>query len=326
MTQQVLMDPISEADYVLSACGRRQPPPGVSWVDLPYVLPFNWSQFANAAPVTPAQGRLANNSKATFICRGVMIQSPVGVRIKWPSGRYLQQGPTWTGQAQPGNPIGTGGNMIALNAEVEIEAGAKISIEMSGGTAGLVNIQFWGMLRYLLMSAPGGGAPVMVPDPIAELEGRPRYRCGPPQNIMAPEWLIGNQCTPETPDGFKDEPFTFFSPAIVVPVGGQIYNTATIVPGSDDVVVKRIRAISTYALDGGSAIPVFAMRLPSGYSVTGGDMVPTPFLFWWPVFPTMRLNPGDRVIIDMADMQSSGGGSISTVFEFDAVKRRKVLS
>jgi hypothetical protein len=321
------MDPIGEADYVLSACGRRQAPAGANYVDLPIVLPFNWSQFNNTAPVTPAQGRLANNSKVSFFCRGIEIQSPVGVRIKWPSGRYWQQGPTWTGPTQPGNPIGTGGNLIALDSEIEIAPGAKVAIEMSGGTNGLVNIQFWGVLRYLLMSAPGGGSPVMIPDPIAELEGRPRYRCGPPQNIMAPEWLLGNQCTPETPDGFIDEPFTFFSPAIAVTVGGQVYGTAVIVPGSDLMIVKRIRAISTYSLDqGGSAIPVFAMRLPNGYSITGGDMVPTPFLFWWPVFPTMQLQPGDRVIIDMADMQSAGGGSISTVFEFEAVKRRKVAA
>lgn len=328
---QLRMQPLREADMVLDACGRRQPPPGYRWVDLPAVLPFNWSQFATVAPVTPAQGRVANNSKANFICRGVMIQSPVGVRIRWPGGRYLSQGPTWVGvPTVPGNPIATGGSMIALDSEQEIERGAKIAIEMSGGTAGLVNIQFWGVRRYLLMQPKNGGAgssPAMIPDPIDELEARPRYRCGPPQNIMAPEWYLGNQCTPETPAGYEDEPFTFFSPPITVPVAKQNFNNAVIVPGGDDVIIRRYRAITDYSGLGGasSTIPVFSLRLPNGYSVTGGDLVPTPFLFWIPMFPTIRLHPGDRIILDVADMQPVGTGSVTTTFEFEGVKRRKLI-
>jgi hypothetical protein len=326
------MEPLREADMVLDACGRRQPPSGYRWVDLPAVLPFNWSKFEAVAPVTPAQGRIANNSRANFICRGVMIQSPVGVRIRWPGGRYLSQGPTWVNLPAPGNPSATGGSIIALDTEQVIERGAKIAIEMSGGTAGLVNIQFWGVLRYLLMSGKNGGAgdgsaPVMMPDPIDELEARSRFRCGPPQNIMAPEWYLGNQCTRETPDGFEDEAFTFLSGGITVPVGGQNFNNAVIVPGGDDVIVRRYRAITDYTalMPASSTVPVFSLRLPSGYSVTGGDLVPTPNLFWIPMFPSIRLHPGDRMIIDMGDMQPLGSGSVTTTFEFEAVKRRKLL-
>lgn len=322
----VNMQPLTDADMVLTLCGRPVPPEGVTVVDLSYVLPFHSSSFAITAPVTPSQERIANNSKATFLCKGVVIESPLGVRIKWPSGRYYQQGPTWDGLPAPGNPRGTGGNLIALDSEIEVDRGAKITVEMSGSTAGEVDVQFWGVLRYFLMKQTGTVPTLaMIQDPVLQLEERPRYRCGPPQNIMAPEWYLGNQCTFETPPGFVDIPYTFFSPAITVAVGSQVFGTQVIIPGGDDVVIKRVRTLSDYSgLDGGaSAVPVFTMRLPSGYSITGGDMVPALPLFWWPVFPTTRIKYGQRIIIDMADMQGVGAGSITSVFEFDAVKRRR---
>lgn len=317
------IEALSEADYILNSCARRIAPDGSRAVDLPYSACFHSSQFATVAPITPTQGRLANNSKAIFVIRGVVIQSPVGVRIRWPNGRYLQQGPTWAGAVPNalGNPAGTGGNMIALDSEVIMDRGSKLTVEMSGGTAGVVNVQFVGVLRYLVMEK--GAAQLVTSDPVGELEARPRYLCGPPQNIMAPEWFLGNQCTPEVPDGFEDEPYTFFSPSITVAVGSRVFGTQIIIPGSDDVVVRRVRMISEYNLDG-SAVPVFAMRLPNGYALTGGDMVPGLPLFWWPWLPSTRIPYGQRIIVDVADMQGSGSGSITSKFEFDAVRRRRV--
>ena len=318
------VEALSEADYILNACGRLVAPDGARSVDLPYAATFHSSQFATAPPATPTQGRLANNSKATFVIRGVVIQSPIGVRIRWPNGRYLQQGPTWAGAVPNalGNPAGTGGNMLALDSEVTMERGAKLTVEMSGGVAGVVNVQFVGVLRYLVMSSAAGDNPPVY-DPIAELEARPRYLCGPPQNIMAPEWFLGNQCTPETPDGYEDEPYTFFSPSITVAVGSRVFGTQIIIPGSDDVVVRRVRMISEYNLDG-SAVPVFAMRLPNGYTLTGGDMIPGLPLFWWPWLPSTLIPYGQRIIVDVADIQGSGSGTITSKFEFDAVRRRRV--
>lgn len=319
------IEALTEADYILNACGRRIAPDGARAVDLPYSATFHSSQFATVPPATPTQGRLANNSKATFVIRGVVIQSPLGVRIRWPNGRYLQQGPTWAGAVPNalGNPAGTGGNLLALDSEVIMERGSKISVEMSGGVAGVVNVQFVGVLRYLVMSKGGGAIPT-TSDPVAELQSRPRYLCGPPQNIMAPEWFLGNQCTPETPDGFEDEPYTFFSPSITVAVGSRVFGTQILIPGSDDVVVKRVRMISDYSDLDGSAVPVFAMRLPNGYALTGGDMVPGLPLFWWPWLPSTKIPYGQRLIVDVADILGSGEGSITSKFEFDAVKRRRV--
>ncbi len=61
------------------------------------------------------------------------------------------------------------------------------------------------------------------------------------------------------------------------------------------------------------------MRLPNGYGLTGGDLIPNDLLSWWPVFTTFRLHGGDRIIADLGDVDASGDSIVST-FEFDCWK------
>ena len=211
----------------------------------------------------------------------------------------------------------------------------------------ILPVSFWGVLRYMLkdtraatvgadcvvgygVQKSGQVGPVklaMMPDPAEAYALMPRLQCRPNQNLMAPEFLVGNQCRLETPPGYKDESFTFFSPPITVPAGGQTYGTVIIVPGSDDVVIRSITAYVTYEDGLLSAIPTLAMRLPNGYAVTGGDMVPLNLVPGGiAVFPTLRIGAGGRIIVDMADMNAfpAGVGASITLLEFDGVKRRKV--
>jgi hypothetical protein len=105
-------------------------PPGYKYVDLPAFIPLR-STFSPGTS-TPFQVRVKNNYQTQFICRGVIIQSNHPIRIKWPDGRYLEQGPSHAGSSGvTGNPLGVGGNMIALScAEKEIESGANITVEI----------------------------------------------------------------------------------------------------------------------------------------------------------------------------------------------------
>ena len=82
--------------------------------------------------------------------------------------------------------------------------------------------------------------------------------------------MLGNQVQAETPAGFQDESFTFFSPPISVPAGGTNYGNALIIPGGDDVVIKNVEAFVTFT-GGLFAVPTLQIRLPNGYSLTGGD-------------------------------------------------------
>ncbi len=322
----------------------------------------------------PTQDYFENTSNTLFIVMGIMLKTdPVSIRIKWPNGRYWNQTPSGNQlSAGASFPQGTGGNLYALDEFVMIERGGKVAVEMSGPNVGNVDVHLWGKLRYLLKDTGGlatvdgktciigypdaakpqgapnclvgypvkagatlsGGAIKMIQDPIEVLKFRKRFECWPNGNIFAPEFRMGNQCETNTPPGYEDESFTFFSGVTgtniqtpyVIPGGGQNYSNPIAVPGQDDVVIRRFRAIVTWS-GGATGIPVVQLRLPNGYSVTGGDQIPINLGYWIPVFPTLRVAAGTVLIVDLADsIQESSAGSINVILEFDAVKRRKIAA
>jgi hypothetical protein len=291
---------------------------------------------------------------------------PISVRIKWPNGRYWNQFPSGNPYAAQSSdfPQGTGGNLYAFDEFVHIERGGKVAIEMSGTNTGNVDVHLWGKLRYLLKDKGGvgeldgqtciigypdaakpqgppnclvgypvkagatlsGAAIKMIPDPIEVLKARPRFSCWPNGNIFAPEFRLGNQCETDTPPGYDDESYTFFSDPIILNAAnsGQSYSNAVDVPGQNDVVIRRWRAICTWTGDQPpTGIPVVQIRLPNGYSVTGGDQIPIDLGYWYPVFPTLRVIAGTRLILDVTDPLGGEPGTLTVTFEFDAVKRRK---
>ena len=260
-------------------------------------------------------------------------------------------------------PQGTGGNLYALDEEVAIERDAKVAVEMTGPNPGGVDVHLWGVLRYLLKdnginllpavgshscivgypaAAKSQGPPTCligypvnttggvktIPDPIEVLKQRPRFSCWPNGNIMAPEFRLGNQCETDTPEGYEDESFTFLSGVppgtpFVIPGGSQLYSNQVALPGQEDIIVRRFRAIITWA-GGATGNPVAQLRLPNGYSLTGGDQIPLFLGYWFPVFPTLKIAAGTILIVDLADPLQGDGGTINVTLEFDAVKRRKI--
>lgn len=311
----------------------------------------------------PNQDRIENTSNTLFLCRGISLQTdPVSVRIKWPSGRYWNQFPSGNINASAGAganfPQGTGGNLYALNEEVPIERGGKVAVEMSGPNPGTVDIQLWGVLRYLLKdtsplaslvdgqtcivgypaqaqsqsgascligytvpgAAKGKAGMLTMHDPVQVLKERQRFICWPNGNIMAPEFLLGNQCETDTPDGYNDEAFTFLSQPISATSNAASYSNSVIVPGQEDLIIRRWRAIITW--NSGTGNPVIGMRSPSGYSVTGGDQVPVFLEYWVPMFPTLRVRAGTEIILDVS--YPGGTGTVTVQVEFDAVKRRRL--
>lgn len=443
---------LSQADYVLNACGRPVPPKGYRFVDLPKMIPFHQTfqlpafdfvkappsgggsgseftitsrsnpnlnvvatnngppavlsvtvlgnlvtinipnatttvativAFLNADPsfrsvaiaavvtagdaafpttVTtfsgtpaPTQARVENLSNTLFLVRAVgIVSDPVSVRIKWPNGHYWNQypsnNPDATSNAGANFPQGVAGNSFALDEEIPIERGGKIAIEMSGSENGPVDVQFWGVLRYLLkatgsdlaavdgetciigypnqaqsqkapncligypVSAASKGqmGSVMIPDPVAVLRERQRFHCWPNGNILAPEFLLGNQCHD---DG---EPYTLFSNSYTVAAGAQNYSNSVIVPGRSDMRIRRFRAITTWAA-GASGTPLVGLRSPTGYSITGGDLIPIDLGYWYPLFPSWLVKHGTDIIIDLA-LPGNAVGSVTVQLEFDCAK------
>lgn len=266
---------------------------------------------------------------------------------------------TSTGSSSYVFPQGVGGNMFCFDDDIPIGAGEKVAVETSGVNTGTADIQLWGVLRYLLkdtgnelgtvgdytcvvgypQSAKAQGPPAcvvgypvsksskgqpgsfMMRDPVEVLKDRPRFNCWPNGNIMAPEFLLGNQCETFTPPGFKDESFTWFSNAVTLTAPDQAFSQSIVVPGQDDLIVRRWRAIITWAA-GASGNPVVGLRSPSGYSVTGGDQIPFNFLWWIPMFPTLRVRAGTLLIWDLSFI-TGAVGTVTVQLEFDGAKRRK---
>lgn len=256
-------------------------------------------------------------------------------------------------------PQGTGGALYALDEEMPIERGARVAVELSGNYSGPADVALWGVLRYLLkdtgntLGAVDGatcivgypaqansqpapscliGYPVsggakgktgsfLMSDPVEVLKQRQRFVCWPNGNIMAPEFLLGNQCDTDTPPGFYDESYTFFSDPVTLNATGQSYSNTVGVPGQDDVVIRRWRAITGSTAGPGGALASVGIRSPSGYSLTGGDLVPTNLGYWFPVFPTLLLKHGTLLILDY---MSAIGAGVTVQIEFDAAKRRRI--
>lgn len=303
---------IKQADYVLSSCGRPIPPPCFRWVDLPYQMSYIQVGLAGGTGVNAA--RVENKGKVPFMCRGVSILgTAIPFRIWWPDGRNLEQ------ILSVANFTGAGAGMRTLQPEVQIEPGGKIIIETQPTNADtLTEFYFWGVLRHLL-SADGSEPPPYNPD----ISRAPRIIGGPNQNLMANEWQRGDQCGADTPAGFLDEPFTLQSIAIANPVGSATIDIAVEIPADCDYFVIRNIQYNSVADDTVTAgRACVAIRMPDGYSLTNGDYIPSDWT--GPIFPVLVEPTGGRMVLDVADMDATGTGNITTVVQFDGAKRRKL--
>lgn len=316
-----------------------------------FVLSFGPAFLSGGSNGVPSQGRFLNNTNTEFIAKGLVLQNTCEVKIKWPNGHFLTQSPVISENNEPGGaPNGRGSSLVTFSKYMPIDRGARIGVSVSGDS-GSVNLQMWGVLRYLIRAADsdasrasegvGGSCIVgyatpaqtagrlqLMDDPIAALESRDRIICGPNQNIMAPEWFLGNQCCLDTPPGYEDESFTFFSEPVVLDAkDGSAFGRAIVTPGAEELVIRRFRVI-TQVVSGTGGFSTAQIRLPNGYSFTGGDMINfSNFGNWFPMFPRAVIKGqggGGRIIIDIANSNPSADGQISTVIEFDAAKRRKI--
>jgi len=266
-----------------------------------------------------AASRIENKARVQFLCRGVSIigqSSAVAFRIWWPNGRNLEQ------TLSPNNYAGSGSAMRTLQPEVVIEPSGKITIEVgvdaNNTTPYTVLFYFWGVLRFPL-KATGDEIDPYLPD----TSRAPRIPGTQAQNIMAPEWMLGNQCCPETPDGYWDEPFTLYSDPIANPIGSTTVGVAVECPRDCEwFVIRNVQYESTR--DGGVSAGEAAIqiRMPSGYSLTNGDFLTSDWT--GPIFPELLVDKGGRVILDVSDVDTAGTGNITTTVQFDGVKRRRL--
>lgn len=263
-----------------------------------------------------AATRIENKARVQFLVRGVSVNGTVGpYRVWWANGRNLEQ------LVSGGSFTGSGAGLRVIQPEVPIDPAGKIIIESganASSTGGSAFFYFWGVLRFPLV-AKGNEPEPYIPD----TSRAPRIPGTQNQNIMAPEWMLGNQCTPETPEGFWDEPYTLYSSAIANPIGTTTVGVAVECPRDCESFIVRNVQYNSVA-DGGVSAGVAALqiRMPSGYSLTNGDYLPADWT--GPLFPLLMVKAGGRIILDVGDMDTAGTGNITTTVQFDGVKRRRL--
>lgn len=334
--------PVERKDFVVDECGQLIPPPGHLIVPLFRVIPFlaNFPASGEGGlPPQPFSRRVNNNANTTFVCAGLMCNSNPRFRVKWPNGLYLSQSPSGGngGATGPNFPQGMAGNGLCLNAEQYIPAGGRITVEISGapGDSGDCRIQFWGFLLYLvkledcgkveaacLVGYSSNGKPnlqkLLVENPMHVLAERARYLCNL-GNIYANEVQLSNQC-----EDLLQMPMDFESPEYVLGPNELSTDNAVIVPGADDFVLKGWRPIVRLIEDATTSEPTVGIRFPNGYSMTGGDLIPVTKLFRCPVFGSIRLRAGDRIIVDVGNINGViGDGDIALRIEFNGARLRR---
>jgi hypothetical protein len=267
-----------------------------------------------AQGIGAAASRIENKARVQFIVRGLSVSGQVApYRIWWANGRNLQQ------IVSTGSFTGAGAGLRVIQPEVVIEPGGKLIIESATITTGGAGLfYFWGVLRFLLY-ARGDEPEPYLPD----TSRAPRIPGTQNQNIMAPEWMLGNQCCPETPPGYWDEPFTLHSPKVANPIGTTTVGVATEVPNDCEyLIVRRVEWNSVADAGVTAGVSALQIRMPNGYSLTNGDYTPQDWT--GPLFPMMMVQGGGRIIQDFGDMDTAGMGNITTVVRYDGVKRRKL--
>lgn len=320
---------LTEQDTVLSACGRPMMPRGAASVDIP--KKFLYSKVVAGTTLDPLTVPVNTVEKVIeapvpFLLKSIsMFQQPpvlnaVLWRLRLPNGRYLQANET--GVSQAGD---CGSYKFVLDDPIECAPGSKLWVTLDGlaNNATLMSalsIVFGGWLRYPLR----GIVCKIVGERITQRNIRARYTLDPNQNIMAPEWRLGNQCYPETPPGVIDRSFEYCTPRtslIAVPWTGEpLSNVAFLVENTSQFVARFISFRQQSVT--GTASGTLAVRITTdtGYEITDGF---TPISFNGPMFPELPLSGGGALYIDFMVVDGAGteGSTINYQVVLGGVKR-----
>jgi len=327
---------LSECDRVLTSCGRPKMPQGTAWVDIPYKISFQ--QFLQGQTLAPASSPVSTverivDTEVPFICYGILgygqPNTPGSLywRLRLPTGRFLHSKET----AFTEGGAGFGSYEYYFDAPVECPPGSKFYITIdslvnNANVATGLSLVFDGALRY-----PIAGQAAGVPTQNAELCAMlARYTQNPNQNILAPEWRLGNQAYPETPAGYKDSQFWYVTPSanlVAVPWTGQIVPNVQFPIEATSDFCGRFLSFQEVAHTG-TAAGTLAVRIrtDTGYELTDGFTIASAISTV--LFPSLRLNAGGSLFIDYMIVDGSGGAgevvNIQTVL--GGAKRRGGLS
>lgn len=322
---------LTQADFVLSACGRPAPPRGeMSSLYLPHG--FIVQQVFAAATGSPSQTVTKEITGDTTWClRGLQISSSsataLSLQILLPDGKFL------INDLQDVLQIaGYGSYRYVFTAEKRCPPGSKIAItfQVTDTTEQQpISILLDGAYQYLLK---GGVARFCPTDEAAA--SLPRYFGDQAQNIFAPPWQHG--VGPSTPYGYEDVEFTYSgkgSSTAAFPAGApgtavavtNANNGAIQQIGTDDAEFHVRRLLFEIQADDEVTSGSFLARIRdgSGYSLCDDYFDVARYLGSAPMPVDWVIAPHDSVYADLLLVDPGGTGNLYFTMYLEGFKRRK---
>lgn len=320
---------LTQADQVLSPCGRYVAPAGLGWVDIPFGMQYQ-KYLANAAADSTEEKLV--ETPVPFILRAFQAFAQPGTigavywRMRFPTGRFFQ-----SQICAVSEEFDFGSFRQPIDPPLECAPGSRFYFTTDGliasGTDVAITVLLEGVLRYTIKGTSGCAIPIGRNEPWASQPAFPVH--DPNQNILAPECRLGGQCYPETPKGYRDEPFTYCVPlsnAVSVKNDGSVTANQPLLIGSDaDFVVRGLNFVFT-AVGGATGTLFVRIRSDSGYEITDGFC--TAARISTVLFPELWLKSSGRgasaLFIDYMFVDNNATGSWNVQPVAIGVKRRRV--
>lgn len=309
---------ITEADYVLSRCGRFVPPVGsVVYIPKSFLLQAVLPVAANQTFYKEISG------DTSWYWRSISLAlsgSPplIQAQVLKPDGKFL-----FNGLLDLVQIAGFGSNRYLLRREIECPPGSKLQLSLDDNYLDAAVIQPVAMLlggayAYFLKS---GVRSRSVEQEASQL---PRIFGGTNQNLLAPCWMQG--VGPEVPAGLEATAFTY---------GDGVVNVATIAIGSNptakivlpidstsDFHVRRFLfdVVADSSVNTGTFLA--RVRAGSGYTFTDDYLDVARYLGSAYFAKGWDVRAGDTIEFDLVLVDGTGSGNISIACFADGEKRR----
>jgi hypothetical protein len=318
---------INQMDWVLSRCGRKQPPVGsVVYLYRGFliqaVLPAS-----NTSSSSTQQFYKTITGDTTWCWRSISIAlsaTPPAImaQITTPDGKVI-----YNGILDLTAVAGYGSNRFVLTNEIECPPGSKIQLGLDdnyllAAAVQPVAILLGGAYAYYLQDG------IRSEDHEALASELPRVFGTRNQNIMAPCWMMG--FGPATPEGYEDLPYIYGngSSNIASVTLGSNLSTKCVIPiaASEDFHVRRF--LFDITQDDTVTAGTFLMRIRagSGYVFTDDYVDASKYLGSTFILKAWELKKADSIIFEITLVDGAGTGTITVQCFADGVKRRKQVA
>jgi len=311
---------LTDADFVLSNCGRPLPPVGS------VVYLYKAFQIQAVLPTSSGQTFYKEVTGDTTWCwRSVstaLSADPPAVyaQVMAPDGKVL-----FNGLLDLTIIAGYGSTRYALSREIECPPGSKIQLALDDNYAAAADVQPVSMLlggayAYYLKNGRRSRSPEYTASQMPRVQGTVN------QNALAPCWMMG--IGPKTPDGFQDESFVY---------GNGNTNVATVTLGASNITAKVsiqidndadfevYRFLFDVVPDDTVTAGSFLMRIRagSGYMFTDDYLDVAKYIGSTYLLKPWDIKRGDSITFEMTLVDGAGSGSILVECFADGVRRKR---